>query len=604
MELLSNLLSPFEDVEFICEEHGIPCIGLCSNYRCKEKTKFLCKKCIKSGETCITKENHEAITLTEMLYKIFKEENNTSDVEKIKALNQIIKKYNKSELNNISTQFKSVKNSNVLKFENLRNALLEMVDSYFDTFKEKLEALKEIINNNDDEKDIKLFLDIKMPDVDKSSLDYNKKMIDFLNNINNNKYSSPKNFYNNIKLLSNSDKVVEISNKVNRKLSAYNIININDEKKLLFEKKIDSFLEDFEKKFDQKLRQIEEEIIIPKDTESIYTSRQINSNFHKDPTKLEYKEDICNTAHKTYSIDKVFCAFKSLSEESLVVWGTPEYSIEFYDLDKDKIIKTISNAHEQTIFTCRHCTDFINNADYIITSSYDKHIKIWELKTFQQILSIPSIHLDNYVYSVHILCDQKENTNYVITSSQNDRMKLYDFKGTYLGFFGLNNENTFFIDTYYDSKKETYYVINATSSDVKSYIFKTRDLYQKYEGFPQSWHMSAIVNEVNGQQILIESDGNGNIRIWDFHSGKLFQQISPSVSISLRGICLWNDNYLFAAGDDHEVKLIDLNKGEFIKSFKGHTNIVCSIEKMVHPKYGECIISQGLDGKLKIWIPN
>ena len=55
MESLSELLSPFDDLEIFCEEHGIPCIGLCANYICKEKVKFLCMKCIKSGQTCITK---------------------------------------------------------------------------------------------------------------------------------------------------------------------------------------------------------------------------------------------------------------------------------------------------------------------------------------------------------------------------------------------------------------------------------------------------------------------------------------------------------------------------------------------------------------------
>jgi len=67
-------------------------------------------------------------------------------------------------------------------------------------------------------------------------------------------------------------------------------------------------LEDLEK-FDLKMQQIEKEIILQKDTESIYNLLKLNSKFIKDPNKLTYKEDICNTAHKTYSIDKVFCTF-------------------------------------------------------------------------------------------------------------------------------------------------------------------------------------------------------------------------------------------------------------------------------------------------------
>ena len=156
------------------------------------------------------------------------------ELKEIKALNQIIKEYDKSELNNISTQFKSLKNSNIINFENFKNKLIEIMNYFIDTFKEnnkeKLENLKKISNNNEDEKDIKLLLDIKIPEIDN-----NQKVSDFLNNIDKN--SSSKNFINNVKLLNNSDKLIEVSNKMNKKINAYHITNINDEKKSILEKK-------------------------------------------------------------------------------------------------------------------------------------------------------------------------------------------------------------------------------------------------------------------------------------------------------------------------------------------------------------------------------
>jgi WD40 repeat protein len=70
----------------------------------------------------------------------------------------------------------------------------------------------------------------------------------------------------------------------------------------------------------------------------------------------------------------------------------------------------------------------------------------------------------------------------------------------------------------------------------------------------------------------------------------------------LRGICLWNDTYLFASGSDYNVKLYDLKAGTYLKKYDGHTSTCCAVEKIVHPKYGECLISHALDGKLKLWI--
>ena len=115
--------------------------------------------------------------------------------------------------------------------------------------------------------------------------------------------------------------------------------------------------------------------------------------------------------------------------------------------------------------------------------------------------------------------------------------------------------------------------------------------------------MSVVVNMTKEGQILIESDGNGNIRMWDFHTAQLLKCIIWQHSLNLRGICLWNDKYLFASGNDYQVKLFDLEEGKFVKSFKGHTSTVCTIEKIMHPKYGGCMISQALDGKLKLWAP-
>ena len=167
---------------------------------------------------------------------------------------------------------------------------------------------------------------------------------------------------------------------------------------------------------------------------------------------------------------------------------------------------------------------------------------------------------------------------------------------------GKNDESTYFIDSYFDNIEKKYYILNANSADVKSYDFFTGLLYKRYVGSPVTWHMSAVINEVNGQQILIESDGNGYIRLWEFHTANLIKSITSGSSMNLRGICLWNDDYLFSSGNDYQVKLFDLKEGKMVKSFKGHSSTVCSVQKIVHPSYGECFISHGLDGKLRVWV--
>ena len=153
MESLSELLSPFDDLELFCEDHGIPCIGLCSNYLCNEKIKFLCMKCIKSGNTCITKEKHELITLSEMLYRFFiKEENKSIDLLEIQTMNQIIKDYEKGELNNILIQFKTIKEQSTEKMNQIKETFINLITYLIENFNyknnEKLDELIKISKNN------------------------------------------------------------------------------------------------------------------------------------------------------------------------------------------------------------------------------------------------------------------------------------------------------------------------------------------------------------------------------------------------------------------------------------------------------------------------
>ena len=315
------------------------------------------------------------------------------------------------------------------------------------------------------------------------------------------------------------------------------------------------------------------------------------------------KNQYFSNAHKTNSIDRVFCAFKSFLGEALIVWGSSSNNIEYYDCEKEKIVKTFHQAHSQTVFSCRHYPYVKKRIDYIITSSYDRTVKLWDYNQNSYDLCISNAHGGYYIYSVSILFNIQEDKNYVITSSSNEKMKVWDFKGNYIRNFGQDSESTYFIDVYYSKWKKQYYIINANSVDVKSYEFDTGNLYHKYKGIPQTWHMSAVINETKQGQLLIESDGTGRIRIWDFNTANLLKNIASTYSLNLRGICLWNDRYLFAAGNDYQVKLFDLEEGKFIKSFKGHSSTVCTIEKIKHPKYGGCLISQGLDGKLKLWAP-
>ena len=101
---------------------------------------------------------------------------------------------------------------------------------------------------------------------------------------------------------------------------------------------------------------------------------------------------------------------------------------------------------------------------------------------------------------------------------------------------------------------------------------------------------------------MIESSYDGNIRIWNFHSGLLLNKIKISDE-NLYGICLWDDNYLFVGCSDKTIKLIELNNGLIVKSLTSHNNKVITLKRIIHPKYGDCLISQNFkESEIKLWV--
>lgn len=606
MESLNVKLSPIDEHNFYCSVHDNLFIGVCGNSLCKEK-RLLCMKCIENKETCITKESHELISLSEFFYRFFlKQENKSLDLDYLNSRIELISDIDKNE---VLKGIKEFHNLTISTFNKFNYSLRAKIESELNVLKEKqeknfsdLEKFSDDFTNNDYENFIESLNDLfnhpilKNNNKEESNLDtlislFEENKIEF----NLNKKEALDFMFKIMNFNVLSEKVSQMVKycKLEESIDNY------DFQKL--ENKIDNNLASLEKLFDEQVSKIESKITIEKEKVSYMKPNQV-LKFNSSPDNFVFIKDISDTAHVSNSIDSVFCAFKTLKGENIVAWGTPGLTIEIFDLRQNKITKSIKSAHSQTIFSCRNYIDVVNSNDLIISSSYDKSVKVWSYKdNWSNIVNIQSASNGNYIYSVCVLSDKHERKNYIISSCPCEFMKVWDFNGKDIKEFGTNTESTYFVDCWYYNKNQTYYIINANSVDVKSYVFKTGLLYKTYKTSSRNWHMSAIVYQLPEVTQLIESDGSGTVRIWDFHTANLLKSISLVLGYNLRGICLWNDKYLFGAGSDCHIKMFDLKAGTFVKDFKSHTKTACSIQKIIHPQYGECLISHSLDGKLKLW---
>ncbi len=219
-------------------------------------------------------------------------------------------------------------------------------------------------------------------------------------------------------------------------------------------------------------------------------------------------------------------------------------------------------------------------------------------------MTINKAHSEGNMYSVSFLNDSKNNKICIITSSdyRNEYIKIWNLNGTLeRQIEDSYDEGTTFIDNFYDKTKNKNYIISWNKKYFKSFDFNENKLYKLYynKGSNDN-HISSIILFNANLTKLIESSEDKNIRIWNFHSAQLLNKIK--INAKIYGICLWNEKYIFASGNDKKIKMIEIKNGKILKDFSGHKNSVCSIKKINVTNLGECLISLGYknDG-IKIW---
>ena len=332
------------------------------------------------------------------------------------------------------------------------------------------------------------------------------------------------------------------------------------------------------------------------DLEVISTSKEIK--FFKNITQDSY----------TYRLgNNTFSVFKSFNNNIIyLIYVNKNHSIISYNLMNQKKLNEIRNAHQRHITCINYYFDKIHLSDLIISiSGHDNNVKIWNPYNWICLLNLKNINEYGDLYSSCMLYDKKSNQNYVLTSNcygNSEPIKIYDMKGRKIKEMKSSKENIIFMDIYYERNKYKNYILTGNEGYVKSYDFNNNKVYNKYWDNDYRSHYNIIINDYKSVVKLIESSEDGNIRIWNFHSRELLKKINAS-DRGVYGICLWDPENLFVGCEDKNIKLINLKNGKIIKILNGHKNRVINIKKIIMPKYGECLMSQGdFEEKIKLWI--
>ena len=280
----------------------------------------------------------------------------------------------------------------------------------------------------------------------------------------------------------------------------------------------------------------------------------------------------------------------------------------------NKIEKISETAHSNSISNFEYFYDSANKKEIIMSLSYfDGNLKLWEFMRWQCLINIKNqFYLYGYIYSACIFKENQSNffvvsnwVDYDNNKSCNvDSIKVYEFNlREYKQIKIIDNSkyNTLLIKTFKDNYNN--YIISSGKSEIRAYDYNKNELFKQYKDDNNSSIFSFTVYKGKENIKLIGSCDSfiGNyIKIWDFLSSDILNKIKID-SINIRGICLLNEKYSLIACGDNSIKIVELEKGLIIKSFKEHKNRVCCIKKIILPKYGKCFLSHGFDERIILW---
>ena len=155
------------------------------------------------------------------------------------------------------------------------------------------------------------------------------------------------------------------------------------------------------------------------------------------------------------------------------------------------------------------------------------------------------INNNGFLFSACFL--NKNNEIFILTSNSNiginENIKAFDLKGQKIKEIKNSNEPTSYIDTYYDIKLSKYYIVTGNLFFSQSYDYVENNIYRKYKENIDYDNSYIIIMNMDKIIKLVISCSDGNIRIFNFHSGLLLNKIEI-INKYLYEMCLYNDKYL------------------------------------------------------------
>ena len=340
-----------------------------------------------------------------------------------------------------------------------------------------------------------------------------------------------------------------------------------------------------------------------------------------EPIKFKCVKKLINHAHVNLEndninafIDRTFDVFKSLYGFHFLICAYSDnykdYSLICMEITQEQIIYVKNNAHTGRVYTCQHYLDKISNRDLVITGSYDRTIKIWELNNGFQFLYMKQPDY-NYQVNTYLLSEALLSFNYSLYLI----VSAYELQssGYYLLYYNLNilnqknklansKDNCNYLETF--DMSDIPFIIAANLGNVKIFDFEQKKLIKTFSDNNNSInYLSSVIQIYADKACLIATSSDGFLRIWDYHNPSvIIYKIQSYLNNWLIGLELIDNRFLLAGCADGSIKEFDLLKNYVAYTFpRGDKNDPLFTLKFIQINGQNYLFSHSHKGLIELW---